>query len=310
MIKEELKDKYIFEEEYSEPKILNFDNMVLDVYNGKYNLIVGSFYKLSWRENKVNYVHPLYFNSNTIVHINKKKYNSFIKIFYQVFKPILLLIGLGLIFGIILHIIEPYRTSYLYPVQQLKKQKIDVRFRRTILTTISSFFGEMGFLSENSSLGVFGIIIVIFIMVIGYIIISITEARLTYISIQANTYDDEINIDKLHEYKIIGLEGDATSKKIENKGVKMDYVSDKTNTELIEYYLKNQDKYDGFAISYADIFLDIKKYKNLSITYDGLGLNTCSWIINQNNYNLLNDINIEILKLRDNKNLTNFVKNL
>lgn len=311
LVKEKYRYKYNFIEEFAEPKILNFDNLVIDVENNKYNMVIGSFYKNSWREEKANYTHPLFYSANSIIHINKKnKYDKYVKIFYEILKPIILLLLLGIIFGIIIHIVEPDRSSYLYSVKRHKKKlKYKGEFKRTLLTTIAAFFGEMGFLSENSTLTISSIVLVVLTMVIGYIIISITEARLTYITIESEKYDSEINIDRLHKYKLIGLKGNAESQKLESNGAIIHYVENLTPQELIQYYLKNKDKYDGFIMVYTEInpFLEDNEY-NLEAIYQGLGLNACCWVIDKNNNKLLDDINITLLELRANKKSYNICK--
>ena len=175
IIKKKLSNKYKFKVIYLKDKSFDYNGLVEDVYKGKYDLIIGGFFLSSWRDSKINFTLPLYLNSNSILHLREtKNIKNIINLIFKILQPIFFLIVLGIIFGIILYFVEPKRGKYNPHV----KNNFG-RLKRSILTTISSFYGEMGFLTENTPLSIFGIILVICIIIIATIILQITQARLT-----------------------------------------------------------------------------------------------------------------------------------
>ena len=297
IIKRKLNNKYIFDIEYSKIDIENYDNIVKLVYNGNYDIIIGSFYINNKREKLVNYTHPLYNNANSIIHIKKNNgFKILIKSIYYISKPIIILIILGLIFGIILFLIEPNRSSYL---QHVRDDTRFGKFKRTILTSIAAFLGEMGFLSEQSTLRYGSMLFTLVIIITVFIVSLLIQVRLNaaYIKIEEEVNNLEIN--KINSYKLLGYKGNAESKKIEKLGANVEYVENISEEKLIQKYLNNKDKYNGVILSYNKAYPHINE--NLGITYKGLGIEECSWVVSQQHNDLLNDMNYELLKLRENK---------
>ena len=208
--------------------------------------------------------------------------------------PLIILLLLGIICGLILSYVEPSRA-----VKIIKGNPTKI-FRRHILTGIASFFGKTGFLSENSTLTVKGIIITVIFMIIIFVSIIIVQAKITTLNIELEKNSKDIDVDNLHKFKFLGLKGNNSPMKISNKGADVEFMESDSNN-LLNYYIKNKKNYDGIAMIYTDAYSLLKENKNLKLEYHGLGIEPSSWIINKNKTELLDDINTEILKLKDNK---------
>lgn len=296
-IKQEIKNKYDFNVKFTDPADQNYDNWVRETAEGKYDVVVAGFFLNEYREKLINYSFPLFFNAYSIV--QHKKLSDFAiltKLIIALAKPVFLLIGLGLIFGLILHFIEPNRGRILDTVKLDKK----MGRRRTILTTIASFFGEMGFLNENTNLSLISVITIIIIMIVAFTFILIAQAKMTTLSLSLEEKED-INLSNLNEFNFLGFEGNAEPQKLDKLGANVTYLKNMTLSQGIDYYIKNSHKYSGGLITaHTNGYSFVKNNSDLTIKYDGLGLEPCSWIVNKSKIDLLEDINQQIVKLIDN----------
>lgn len=300
IIKDKLQNKYDFDIKYTDPSDQNYTGWVKDIADGKYDLVIGGFTDTHDREKIVNFTVPLYMNSIAILH---KRHNDNIKIIIQLIidlvKPIFLLIFLGILFGIILHYSEPNRGKFLDTIKG-EKSKNKLIFIRTILTTISAFFGEMGFLSENTNLSIRGIVVVILIMIIAYVIILSAQARITTLNVKLQKNMGKLNFKDIKKHKYLGFKGNVDINKIENEGGKVTKIDNMTFEKAIEFYLKNSNKYSGgFVTVHTSAYPLIRKYKDLIISYEGFGLMPACWAISKNKPELLDELNKNILLLRE-----------
>jgi ABC-type amino acid transport substrate-binding protein len=301
-VKEKLKDKYEFEEIFSKKGAINYDQFVEELGSGKYDVLVGLIIPTIKREKLINYTTPIMKDGNTIIH--KNKHTLMQKIKYDLSHGgmfILILLIFGIIFGIILYLVEPNRGSFLPSIAKNKRlPKMSLKFlniRRSLLTTISAFLGEMGFLAENSSLTIPGIITVIAIMIIAFMLILFIQSEIT-LSLLYN--DDTYNISKLRQYTFLGIKGYATGKNIEKYGGNVTFIDNVTVEDLIKKYLENTDKYAGVVGSYIDLAPFLKKYPNLTLTYKNLGETNLHFGVEEKKEEFLNDLNLELINMKDN----------
>ena len=68
---------------------------------------------------------------------------------------------------------------------------------------------------------------------------------------------------------------------------------------MVEYYEKNKNKYQGIAMAYSDAFHFLKKDKNLIITSEHMGMEPVCWVISKKRKQLLEDLDNQILMLRE-----------
>lgn len=304
-IKENLKDKYYFDIYYTDPKDQNYDDWVKQTAEGKYDLVVGGFFLNLSRNKQINYTSPLFFNAYSIItYRNQNNIITILRFILSITKPLVLLIFIGFIFGLILYLVEPNRGNIL---KVTGKKKYLMR-RRTILSAIASFFGEMGFLSENSTLSLSSIITVIIIMIVAFIIVIIAQAKMTSLNLSLDEKKN-INLENLDKYNFLGFEGNSEAQKLDKLGANVTYLKNMTLKEGIDYYIKNKNTYNGGLITVYTKGMAIQnKNKSLNVKYDGLGLEPSCWITNKNKINLLDDINKQIVTLIDNGDIKKLCK--
>ena len=289
-IKNNLSDKYEFIEyfEYTD----NYKKMINDVYNNKYDLVIAGFVHTEEGESMVNYTETIILTENSILHFNK---TSPLKLLFSItkshIKPIFVLLILGIILGFILNYFEPNRFK------KSRSKKI-YSIRRTILTVIASLFGEAGFLAENSTLKLKGVIFTILIMIIAFGFVLYLQAIVTDRVIEINKHD-EINRENIKNHTILSPKGYPVSNMLQKFGAKIKYM-DKSLPEVIDYYIKNPESGDGVAIDYFNALYYQQPSKGLIISDSFFGHEQFSFIVNKNNTELLEDLNNIIMKLREN----------
>ena len=164
------------------------------------------------------------------------------------------------------------------------------------MTAVAAFFGEMGFLAENTTLSLKGLFIVVIIMTLAFMFVLVLQA-------QATTFDAELqkrgtlNRKNIEGKQLLCIKGHATAKKFERLGAVITYIEDKDLGELIEYYKENKNQFDGITVdSTSGIFYRTNKLK---LEAQGFGLQMTSFVIKKDKPAFLNDVNKEILKLQN-----------
>jgi ABC-type amino acid transport substrate-binding protein len=292
-IESRLKDKYDFIVTFSKDGENNYPQFVKDVYNNKYDIVIGDFNHNSKREKLVNFSYPFMIDANTVLYRKTEDiwYNLKSVIFSSNFKLLIFLLLTGCIFGILLYFFDPNRVKNLnISFENHKKYLL-----RSILTGISTMLGEMGYLSENSSLSFLGIVIVIIIMVVAYVFALFFQANITKTLIQQQ--QKFLNKDNIKNKRLIGIKGHDSVKKMERYTNTVKVFENKTIEEMVDMFLKNEDKYDGLVLSYCEGLSYIKKNTNLNMTLN-FGFEPQSFIVNQKKQTLLKDVNIIISRLR------------
>lgn len=302
-----LYQNYTYEVFYSDPENNNYNTFVDEVYFGKYDLVVGGFSINESREKKINYSIPLYINRVGILHLNKKNYwKNMMILVKETLKLFAFMIVLGIILGGVLYYIEPFRNPDYKKTKKESKLKKEKRFRRHILTMVASIFGEMGFLSENSSLSLAGIVFSIVCFMIIFQILIVAQARVTTINLKLENQDSTIEFDKINsnEYRpFLAKEGNAESYKVQVLRGKQNRVEIENSSieNLVTNYSFYENEYDGVVLLYTDAYQYlIDKNKNFTFSMEGFGLEPSCWIIRNNSQgiHLLEDINLLILKHR------------
>jgi len=295
----EFRDKYRFEFVFSKYGIYNYDKHVDEVSKGKYDISLSHLIQTLQREEKVNFTVPLLIDSITVFHKNRvNKFNIIKDVLKSISIFILILVILGIVTGYILYIFDSGRKKHV------NSKLSDTQFlNRTIMTGISSFFGEMGYLSENVSNTKRGIVIVTIIMLIATIYTLFLQAEITSKTIEKRQMN-KLSKGHLKDKPILGHKGYAMAEKLEEQGANIIYIDDITNMELFKRYLKNSDKYNGVVLSYCDGENHIIGKSDLTNTSD-FGLEPISFIVNNDKIELLELLNNAILKLRSNGELHN-----
>lgn len=301
-IKDNLKDKYNFIIETVNEKDETYNSFINRVHSGEYDMCAGMFFQEYERERIINYTTPILIDANSIVYLNNKSnINEFFDIVYKLSKYIIIIIICGMIAGIILFFGDPSRRKYNI---KLKKNSF-LFFMRSMMTGISSMFGEMGYLAERSSLKFHGILISVSVFIVGFIFLTYIQSKMTAILLHraGNIY----NKNNISSKTFLGIKDDHVVEKIKKYGSKIEYLENMSNKQMVDIYISNKDKYDGCIMSYIDAYPIIKKNKNLVADID-FGNELNGFIINKQKRELLIDVNTQILKLRENLELTNICK--
>ena len=293
IMKTDLSNKYQLEESYLE---INNDNTVIDlIHKGTYDICIGPFTPMYERLKIVNFTKSIILDSPSILHFKNR---TFLSTLYLLIKdvfifPLVLIILLSLVIGSILILIDSERWG------KLGIKKVNY-FRKSFLVTISSFIGEAGLLTDYSSLKIYNIITIIFILTISSIIT---------VYIQANATSKIINLDNegiFNRHNIIGKmfvtqTGYDDGELIQKWGGSVTYV-DKSVDEIVKDYLQNPSNYKGVVLDRTESQSYLNKYRfsyhNLTMSFSDFGYITECFPIHKNEIEFLNDVNSQILKLQ------------
>lgn len=306
LLREKLKDKYEFEETFSNYNTINYDTVIKNTEDGVYDIVIDSVTHNNNYEKKITYTYPLLINSAIIIH-EKKTFSDNIKVilnkdtFFYILRIILYALIIGIIIGFILWIFNPDRVKGLYIYKNIKNKNQKTKFTllRSIMTGIASLIGESGYLSENMTNSYFSLILTIFLLVIGMIIALYLQSYLTSIfmnKFQKKEYSEiDIPIKECLSYK-----NDFYTNKLLKYGIKVHYLDNsKTLDDIINIYMNNFNKYGGIVSNYIDSKKIIDKYDKLVLSRN-FNNEPLAYVINQNLNEFLEDINDNISNLREN----------
>lgn len=274
----QLKTKHIFIDNINFNKELNamFENQ-------KYDVLIGPISIIEERIKKVNFTRPVLLNKIVVGYIPNQ---SFLIKFYKILSktiliPLISLLVIGFLLGNILYYFEPKRGHL-----------------RAIMSSIASMFGEMGFVSERSTLKISGMIVVFFIMLISFYSTIFLQAITTdkFISLSDRF---EIDRNNIKGKRILTLKGSIFVDIFKNT-YKCQVDGLDTEEQVVKNYLNNQNMYDGFVLDYESAKFYMKKYTNITITNDNFGNDELAFAIGKNNIRLNRLIDMEIVKMQDN----------
>lgn len=300
-IKPKLEQKYKFDINFTPEKEWrpNHNNTVVDVSNGKFDLVVGPYMHTIKRNKDINFTQPVAIDGAAIIH---NKTNSMVHRFFSVmfpfFKAILVLIILGVMIGLILHFVDPRRG---WALPQIKRNKSTKKYflLRSIMTGIASVFGELGFLSENTSLSITKILVVTIIMIFATLMFNFMQAEVTAYNIESRG-QRTINKKNIVEHNpYLGFKNAAPVTHLEKMGGKVEYLPKMNTDEAINKYLKNTKQYGGYVTTIALGLEYVNKYKELNLAYGDFGYEPISFIVNKKKTTFLKDFDNEILSIKN-----------
>tara|TARA_Y100000817_G_scaffold301243_1_gene281010 strand:+ start:285 stop:1385 length:1101 start_codon:yes stop_codon:yes gene_type:complete len=299
LIRQKLEHKYIFNEIFEEKT--DYDQMTKDVNNGKYDCVIAPFQLTEDRMKIINFTNNLIIGKHSILHLPKINiYNQLKTIFKNVvIGPLISVLVIGIILALVLYYFEPKR--YIKARAKTKNA-----WRRTMATVIASLFGEAGFLSENSTLSISGLLIVLFIMTFAFFFVMFLQAYVTQQVIKlhvANYYNKE----NIKGELLLSPKGYAVAKFMERYGAKIEYHA-KTIPEIIEIYKKNPKKYAGISLDYLDAVGNQDLKIGLKPSSSEFGYREICWIVNKKKPYLLEDINFAMLPIQFNLETYNICK--
>ena len=297
-----MKEKYTYDIEYMKDKgKINYENIVHRVANGTHDIAIGGFINTAAREKIVEFTVPTKIDSTALFYVPETSVHDInIKTVKEIAQLIAIAVGLGFIIGIFLFYFNPKRKRLH---GKLTKRGF---FYRTIMTTVASMFGEMGYLSENSTPNFRGVVIAIFIMVLAFLFVIFIQARLTT-SMLEERINRNLNKYTISRGTVLGHEGYALAKRFEEMGGSVDYIKGVDNDKLIDMYLKNKDKYIGVALSYCDGYPYLTTRSELAASL-GHGNHASGFPVNRSKVNFLSDLNVAIMNMVSDNSLHTLCK--
>ncbi len=291
LIAEDLKKKYNFSSHFTDDKKINASNynaIVDKVANKEYDVAIGLFHHTPWREKRIDFTTSVILDSTSVIHYpNETALGDAQLVIGEVGKLIAILLLSGLALGLLLAYIDKKRYM---PFKGMKY------VRRVVLSTMAAMFGEMGFLTENASLSIKGMIAVMIIVIIATLTLMYIQAELTDAIIDrvgAFTRND------IGGKRLIGIKGSAGSEKMANHNLsELKEINHETDIDdaIVKHYIENKDKYNGFVMSHARAIPLLKKHGFISS--NNFGNQPAGFIVTHTMPHLLDDINISIMHLK------------
>ena len=282
--------KYKFEYTFSKPGYSNYDESADWVSSGKYDLGLGTYTQTLVREEKISFTTSIVIDAYALFHYSDtSQIDVFKHVLFKIWHLIMIIIMLGIISGIILFFIDPHRSK----ATNIKNRK--VFFIRSITTGIATFFGEAGFLFENTSSSIKGLVAVTMIMLIAVVFLQLMQAEITSLLIDQKM-GKEISESDMKTKPAIGHEGYSITDHWEKNGGIVERFKGKTNAELLEIYNKNPNKYLGVLLSYNDGYPFLDLYPGITVKI--LGNILTSLIYNPRKIKFGEDLNKALLYAR------------
>jgi len=290
---DQIRKNYKFEFTFSDFGKYNYDDTIKDVSEDKYDIVLGHFKHSLEREKLIDFTVPIAIDAISVFHIKRvNKMTVFFSVLKSIIWLIVVLIIVGIISGIVLYFID-------YSRREMVGNDMNDRdfLLRSIMTGISSFFGEMGFLSENTSYSKKGVFVTIVIMTFAFLYTLFIQAEITSKTIE-NNKNTSLPTEKLSDKPILAHSGYAMAKTLEEQGGNVIFREKVTNDELFNLYLKEHQKYNGVVLSYCDGYPRMIKNSRLTRTIE-YGFEPISLVVNKNRTTFFEDLNKSILYLRE-----------
>lgn len=298
-LKKSLQNKYTFEEFYLSD-FASFNSVVDDVESGKYDLAIDSFYFTEGRAQKVNFSIPHSLDSIVVLQREEKKsyLKNFIFILKNAWKLVLILLGLGFIFGIILFATDKKR---LFNSSSYVQENKHLFFNRTLLTGLSTMLGQTGLLSESASLTLFSVLSVTIIMFIAFILSNFIQAEI--ISLLLKKPKTSLTKKNVGSKRLMGINGFASTTKLLKLNPNIDSKNYRGSIrDHVDEFKRNGDKYDGFVLGYNISYETIKDDDEI-IPVLGFGNELAGFVVSKTKEVFLKDLNNSILTLRGSSKL-------
>lgn len=290
-VKSRLSSAYDFEEYFSKD-VIDFSNCVTLIKDHTYDLVVGHFVMNTLDSKEVAFTHPI-MNDALVVLTQRAWVNqAFVK---QILSYISVMLAIGIMIGVIVHLVNPERQQGLrneFPHLFAENQsKTFTELKRTVLTVVASFFGEMGFLAERSDLSFKGIMITLIVMILSFVLVSFVQTKLVTSAFERLTQRSYIQ--DLSTYKLVAQSGYTLAKEAEAKGAHVTYVEG-TQEDMIETY-KSSPEIDGCLLTYSEL----PAKHELDVLFVERHSRPCGWITRTEDFEFLKQLNVEIEHLKD-----------
>ena len=304
LIKNKLSKKYQFIEEFVE--FTDYSSVIESISKGKYDICIAGFIPTYERSLLVDFTDTIILDMPSILHLKK---NSFISSFFYLMRevfiiPVIICVIIGLLISRVIIYLDPQRWK-------IKGIKQIHAMNKAFISIFSAFFGESGYLAETSSLHIKGISILIIILSFSSIINYYLQATITDRVIKINN-QNEINRNNIVSAKLIAPKGYLIGNQLEEFGANVTYVDFKKMSDILDYYIKHSNDFDGIALSSEDSYSLLNKnyysHPNLMISNADFGFDRQCFPINKNNQLFRIDFDKELIQLHNTDNIENICK--
>lgn len=276
-VKEALRDEFAFDETITAD--FQWTDTVDRVQNGEYDLVIGHFFRNGDRASKVAFLHPSVLDGVAVV---RKPEFMFGRLAKKLLKNALFIVCVGIIAGIVVHVADPERNPER-PV-------------RTILTTISAFMGEMGFLAENASLSARGVLATVFCMIVASVVFAVVQTEIVSALLdRKNLY--VISYSQAKRMRFLGVRGYYAAKMLDKR---LDItIEDPTTSSMIARY-DQSDEYDGGCVMALSDAIHYSRAYDIKI-FDSMAQQVLlgGWIASLERPDLVQRINEELVRLEE-----------
>lgn len=269
---------------------VDYDKVVMDVFNKKYDMVIGNFWVFRDRVEKVLMSRTLFVTKIVVIFKPKKsRLNTILGIGLTYFiVPLIIIIMLGIIFGYGLYLIEPKRG-----------------FLRAARAATSSFFG--GKLVANSTTNLRALLYIYIMLAIAYFFNIVLQGLVTT-DIMGEVSKNELNTKNIGSSQPLVVSNIYDLGEVmEKHGVEYKSI-DKSIPDIPKVYLANTDKYSGYLSEYEQAKVDIETYPELRITNDIFGFKENSIIVTNSRPDLKKAIDVSIVKMHYNDSIGKICK--
>lgn len=286
-------NRYNFEIYLTDPNDINYTKTLQLINQGKFDVGIALYTITNERLKLADPTLPIVNDSLGIMFRREnfalKKLLSLSKKLFGIFA---IMIVLGIIMGFVVHYVEPVRGKGVVEHIKIRSKYL----RRSLLTSIAALFGELGFLHENSSLKIKGMVSVVFFFMFAYIFVAYIQTVIIGHVLEtsdSNVFEQE----NVKNDKFVALPGYADVKKLERYGQITSLKTVKGDIENLADIIDDSTEYDGAIVGMIDSHATIKKYPKLAYSYSGFDKLNKYFYVSKNKPALLDDINYVITKL-------------
>ena len=283
----------------------NYDEEIVNLSQGKYDVLIGNISINSKRSKIVNFTSLEYLDQNRLIykHDDRNNYYRYLKAFInRAFVPLLII----LLFAILL--------GYALTINNKNK------FISNSWNTLTALLGNTDRVSQKTNISnLVEVFIAIIILIISYFFGLFLQGAVTTDIIRIeSTNDPFFDLATLNDKTILCLKGTSQSAYMKNlknkvnvKVVDYDYDLFKKRAEndpfdgnvvssgIADYYLSNTDKFDAFFVAEESFKVIQDKYPLLRKSALNLGYDEIAIAIHKDNDSLLEKINQILSEMKD-----------
>ena len=282
-IKKLANDSWIIDYEFIEEP--NNDEEIQNLANGKYDMLIGGITIDQERIQKVKFTKTLFLGKYVLLFkTTDNVYSIFLKGLYKnLAYPLLLMAILSIIFGVILNYFDKSRGG----------------LRNTMWSAVVGLFGEPGPLAENTNEKPLGMAVALVIMMVSfYFAIFLQAYTAGEVIDDVQTIDPFLTKDDLYGKNILMRKSFAPKEYLKSIGTDVTIYAGKEN--IVKFYNKNLDKYDGVGIDLQQGLYATTRFDNIHMSQMNLGFAELAFAVNPNRRQLLEKINKAIYNLEEN----------